>query len=96
MLTTMEDEVLELWTSSVTSTPITRPARGLESTALSWKISPAVFPNGIYSRKEAIMSVNRIGTTLSLALADSHKNMDEVSWDLDKPKYRFLYMYVQK
>ena len=44
MLTTMEEEVEELCTSSVTNTPITRPASGFASTELSWKISPAAFP----------------------------------------------------
>lgn len=44
MLTTMEEEVDELWTSRVTRTPMTRPARGLDSTVLSWKMSPAVLP----------------------------------------------------
>lgn len=44
MLTTMEDEVDELWTSKVTRTPMTRPARGLDKTTLSWKMSPAAFP----------------------------------------------------
>ncbi|KAG7264654.1 hypothetical protein CRUP_032061 [Coryphaenoides rupestris] len=41
MLTTIEEEVEELCTSRVTSTPITRPAKGLASTELSWKMSPA-------------------------------------------------------
>lgn len=44
MLTTIEEEVLELWTSTVTNTPITSPATGLASTALSWKMSPAALP----------------------------------------------------
>lgn len=44
MLTTMEEEVLELCTSTVTNTPITSPATGLASTAFSWKMSPATFP----------------------------------------------------
>lgn len=44
MLTTMDEEVLELWTNTVTRTPITRPATGLDNTTLSWKISPAAFP----------------------------------------------------
>lgn len=34
-LTTMEVEVDELWTSTVTKTPTTNPATGLDSTALS-------------------------------------------------------------
>lgn len=44
MLTTMEEEVDELWTSSVTKTPMTRPARGLDKTELSWKMLPAALP----------------------------------------------------
>lgn len=44
MLTTMEEEVDELWTNRVTRTPMTRPARGLDKTELSWKISPAALP----------------------------------------------------
>lgn len=44
MLTTMEEEVLELCTSTVTSTPMTSPATGLDSTTLSWKMSPASLP----------------------------------------------------
>lgn len=44
MLTTMEEEVLELCTSTVTNTPITSPATGLASTAFSWKMSPATLP----------------------------------------------------
>lgn len=44
MLTTIEEEVLELCTSTVTNTPITSPATGLPNTALSWKMSPAALP----------------------------------------------------
>lgn len=44
MLTTMEEDVLELWTSTVTSTPMTSPATGLDSTTLSLKMSPAILP----------------------------------------------------
>jgi len=44
MLTTIDEEVLELWTRRVTSIPITRPAKGFESTLFSWKMSPAAFP----------------------------------------------------
>ena len=44
MLTTMEEDVLELCTRTVTKTPITSPATGLDSTTLSWKMSPAAFP----------------------------------------------------
>ena len=44
MLTTMEEEVDELWTSRVTRTPMTKPARGFERTELSWKMSPAALP----------------------------------------------------
>lgn len=44
MLTTMEEDVLELCTRTVTSTPMTRPATGLESTTLSLKMSPATLP----------------------------------------------------
>lgn len=44
MLTTMEEEVLELWTITVTNTPMTSPATGLASTILSLKISPAALP----------------------------------------------------
>lgn len=41
MLTTMEEDVLELCTRTVTSTPRTSPATGLDSTTLSLKASPA-------------------------------------------------------
>lgn len=44
MLTTMEEDVLELCTSTVTSTPMTSPATGLDSTTLSLKMSPATLP----------------------------------------------------
>lgn len=44
MLTTMEEEVLELCTRTVSNTPITSPAIGFDSTALSLKISPATLP----------------------------------------------------
>lgn len=44
MLTTMEEDVLELCTSTVTNTPMTSPATGLASTTLSWKMSPAALP----------------------------------------------------
>ncbi len=44
MLTTIDEEVLELWTRSVTSIPITSPAKGFDSTEFSWKISPAALP----------------------------------------------------
>lgn len=44
MLTTMEEDVLELCTRTVTSTPMTRPATGLDSTTLSLKMSPATLP----------------------------------------------------
>lgn len=44
MLTTMEEEVDELWTSSVTRIPMTNPATGLDRTALSWKMLPAALP----------------------------------------------------
>ena len=40
----IEVEVLELWTSTVTRIPTTRPATGLERMALSWKMSPATLP----------------------------------------------------
>lgn len=44
MLTTIEEEVLELCTSTVTNTPITNPATGLANTTLSWNMSPAALP----------------------------------------------------
>ena len=44
MLTMMEVEVEELWTRTVTRMPTTSPATGLDSTALSWKMSPATLP----------------------------------------------------
>lgn len=44
MLTTMEEDVLELCTRTVTSTPMTSPARGLDSTTLSLKMSPVTLP----------------------------------------------------
>lgn len=48
-LTTMEEEVDELWTSTVTKIPTTSPATGLDSTTLSWKMSPATLPGLICS-----------------------------------------------
>lgn len=44
MLTTMDEEVLELCTSTVTRMPITRPATGFASTAFFWKMLPATLP----------------------------------------------------
>lgn len=44
MLTIMEEEVLELWTITVTRTPITSPATGFESTESSLNMSPAALP----------------------------------------------------
>lgn len=47
MLTTMEEEVDELWTSSVTRIPSTSPATGLDRTKVSWKMLPAALPGRI-------------------------------------------------
>lgn len=44
MLTIMDEEVLELWTITVTRTPITKPATGFESTESSLNMSPAALP----------------------------------------------------
>lgn len=44
MLTTMDEEVLELCTRTVTSTPITSPATGLDIMELLLKNCPATFP----------------------------------------------------
>jgi hypothetical protein len=44
MLTMMDEEVLELCTMTVTSTPITRPATGLDMMELLLKNCPATFP----------------------------------------------------
>lgn len=44
MLTTMDDEVLELCTNTVTNTPITRPATGFARITFSLKMSPAALP----------------------------------------------------
>lgn len=44
-LTMMEVDVEELWTNTVTSIPTTSPATGLDSTALSLKMSPATLPS---------------------------------------------------
>lgn len=44
MLTTMDEEVLELCTMTVTSTPITSPATGLDKMELLLKNCPATFP----------------------------------------------------
>ena len=44
MLTMMLDEVLELCTRTVTSTPITSPATGLDMIELLLKNCPATFP----------------------------------------------------
>jgi len=49
-LTIMEVEVDELWTSTVAKIPTTSPATGLDSTALSWKMSPATLPGQICRR----------------------------------------------
>lgn len=43
-LTMIEVEVEELWTSTVTKIPTTKPATGLDRIAFSWKMSPATFP----------------------------------------------------
>lgn len=53
MLTTMEEEVLELCTSTVTNTPITSPATGLDNTTLSLKISPAALPAHTHKQLQA-------------------------------------------
>lgn len=50
MLTTMEEEVDELWTSSVTRMPITSPATGLDRTLLSWKMFPAARPGCVQQK----------------------------------------------
>lgn len=44
MLTTMKDDVLELCTRTVISTPMTSPATGLDSTTLSSKMALATLP----------------------------------------------------
>lgn len=44
MLTTMDEDVLELCTMTVTSTPITSPATGLAMMELLLKNWPATFP----------------------------------------------------
>lgn len=44
MLTTMDVEVLELCTMTVTSTPITSPATGLDIIESLLKNCPAIFP----------------------------------------------------
>lgn len=44
MLTTMDVEVLELCTRTVTRTPITIPANGLDMMELLLKNFPATFP----------------------------------------------------
>lgn len=44
MLTTIEEDVLELCTSTVMSTPMTSPATGLDSTTLPLKTSLAILP----------------------------------------------------
>lgn len=44
MLTMMDEEVLELCTRTVTSTPITSPATGLDIIELLLKNCPATFP----------------------------------------------------
>lgn len=54
MLTTMEEDVLELWTRTVTSTPMTSPATGLDSTTFSLKMSPVTLPVSRERRPEAV------------------------------------------
>ena len=54
MLTTMEEEVLELWTRTVTMTPMTSPATGFDNTAFSWKMSPAALP--VRTQREGTVS----------------------------------------
>lgn len=44
MLTMMDEDVLELCTMTVTSTPITSPATGLDMMELLLKNCPAIFP----------------------------------------------------
>lgn len=46
MLTMMDEDVLELCTMTVTSTPITSPATGLDMMELLLKNCPAIFPGG--------------------------------------------------
>lgn len=46
MLTMMDEDVLELCTMTVTSTPITSPATGLDMMELLLKNCPAIFPKG--------------------------------------------------
>lgn len=62
MLTTIDEEVLELWTRRVTSIPITRPAKGFESTLFSWKMSPAAFPE----KTHILVTHNKFGNFVVL------------------------------
>lgn len=52
-LTTMEVEVLELWTRTVTSIPTTSPATGLENTLLFLNMSPATLPIQKYNTSQS-------------------------------------------
>ncbi len=60
MLTTIDEEVLELWTRSVTSIPITSPAKGFDSTEFFWKISPAALPEKQKTHSLCITNNNEI------------------------------------
>lgn len=52
-LTTIEVEVLELWTRTVTSIPTTSPATGLEKTVLFLNMSPATLPIQRYNTSQS-------------------------------------------
>ena len=55
MLTTMDVEVLELCTKTVTSTPITTPAKGLDMMEWLLKNLPATFPEKKKTRSHAML-----------------------------------------
>ena len=57
MLTTMDVEVLELCTRTVTRTPITIPAKGLDMMELLLKNFPATFPEK--QTRSHVMGVRR-------------------------------------
>lgn len=63
MLTTMEEEVDELCTSSVTRMPMTTPASGLDRTVLSWKMLPAALPARAHTHTHTSVDVDVVFST---------------------------------
>lgn len=74
MLTTIEEEVDELWTNSVTRIPITNPATGFDRTVLSWKMLPAVLPGCIQQVVIQFVSLLRSTSSSTLDLSSLTRN----------------------